>query len=54
MSVGLLILAIGLVFMVVTRDKLIIVFPKMRSNITTKVGGAILMLGGAALMMYLR
>lgn len=54
MSVGLLILAIGLVFLLVPREMLLRVFPKMRSNITTKVGGAILVLGGAALMMYLR
>ena len=39
MSVGLLILVIGLVFLVVPRDKLLIVFPKMRSNITTKEDG---------------
>lgn len=45
-SLGILFLILGLVFLLVPFEKLKTVFRRMRSSITTKVGGAIFLAAG--------
>lgn len=45
-SLGGLFLLLGLVFFLVPFDKLKTVFKRMRSSVTTKVGGAFLLVAG--------
>ena len=49
-SVGILLAVLGLVFLLVPYQRLKEVFRGMRSAVTTKVGGGVLLLGGAAMI----
>ena len=49
-SVGLLLAVLGAFFLFMPYEKLHQVFRGMRSPITTKVGGAVLLIGGAAMI----
>ena len=49
-SVGILLAVLGLVFLLVPYHTLKEVFRGMRSAVATKVGGAVLALGGAAMI----
>lgn len=47
-SLGILFIALGLVFLLIPLEKLQVVFRRMRSNVTTKIGGAVLLAAGIA------
>lgn len=47
-SLGILFIALGLVFLLIPLETLQTVFKRMRSSITTKVGGAVLLAAGIA------
>lgn len=50
LSVGILLAALGAVFVLVPYEKMHEVFRGMRSPVTTKVGGAVLLIGGIAMI----
>lgn len=50
LSVGLLLAVLGAFFVLMPYEKLHEVFRGMRSPVTTKVGGAVLLLGGVAMI----
>lgn len=47
-SLGALFILLGLVFLLVPFDTLKTVFKRMRSSVTTKIGGAVLLAAGVA------
>lgn len=52
LALGILFLVLGLIFLVVPFEKLKIVFRRMRSPITTKVGGAVFFIAGIASILF--
>ena len=52
LAVGVLLIALGVVFLAVPLEQLQKVFRRMRSRIGTKIGGAVLVAAGIALAMY--
>lgn len=47
-SLGILFIVLGLIFLLIPLEKLQTVFRRMRSNVTTKIGGAVLLAAGIA------
>ena len=47
-SLGILFIFLGLIFLLIPLEKLQTVFRRMRSNVTTKIGGAVLLAAGIA------
>ena len=47
-SLGILFIVLGLIFLLIPLKKLQTVFRRMRSNVTTKIGGAVLLAAGIA------
>ena len=47
-SLGILFIVLGLIFLLIPLEKLQTVFWRMRSNVTTKIGGAVLLAAGIA------
>lgn len=47
-SLGILFIVLGLIFLLIPLEKLQTVFRRMRSNATTKIGGAVLLAAGIA------
>lgn len=47
-SLGILFIVLGLIFLLIPLEKLQAVFRRMRSNVTTKIGGAVLLAAGIA------
>ena len=47
-SLGILFIVLGLIFLLIPLEKLQTVFRRMRSNVTTKIGGAVLLAAGNA------
>lgn len=45
-SLGILFIVLGLIFLLIPLEKLQVVFRRMRSNVTTKIGGAVLLAAG--------
>lgn len=45
-SLGVLFIALGLVFLLVPMEQLKTVFRRMRSSVTTRIGGAVLLVAG--------
>ena len=52
LAVGVLLIALGVVFLAVPLEQLQKVFRRMRSRIGTKIGGAVLVAAGIALALY--
>ena len=53
LAVGVLLIALGVVFLAVPLEQLQKVFRRMRSRIGTKIGGAVLVAAGIALALYI-
>ena len=51
-GVGVILLLAGLLFLLMPLEKLQKAFRRMRSRTGTKVGGAVLIAGGAAMIIY--
>lgn len=49
-SVGIVLIILGLVFLLLPLEQLRKAFPRMRSPITTKIGGAVFLVGGIAMV----
>ena len=54
LAVGVLLIALGVVFLAVPLEQLQKVFRRMRSRIGTKIGGAVLVAAGIALPLSLQ
>ncbi len=52
LALGILFLVLGLVFLIIPFEKLKVVFRRMRSPVTTKVGGAVFFLAGIASLLF--
>ena len=51
---GVLLLALGVIFLVVPLPQLQKVFHRMRSKVTTKIGGGVLVAAGIAMLFFVR